>query len=147
MEAHNVVGRRAALRAGRPLSPRKIPSTDFWVDTRAIVRLEGLGLLKKIQWPHRDSKLILPACSLVPQPTTLPRARINRAPSYYSKLNVAHDWFCCSVLLQFRAIQFAAHGSCVAPRAYSFFSHNMWQRFPLPLNPLKPSDYYIYYPL
>jgi hypothetical protein len=25
-----------------------------WVHPRAVVRLEGLGLLKKIQWPHRE---------------------------------------------------------------------------------------------
>jgi hypothetical protein len=66
MEAHRVVRgwgshtfytigsqtavRLSALRAGRPLPPRKIPGTHFyenWVDPRAIVRLEGLGQLKK----------------------------------------------------------------------------------------------------
>jgi hypothetical protein len=40
------------------------------VDSRAIVRLEGLGQLKKIHligtWTHD-----LPACSIVPQPNTL----------------------------------------------------------------------------
>jgi hypothetical protein len=44
------------------------------VDPRAIVQLEGLGQLVKtnniIEIRTRD----LPACSLVPQPTTLPRA-------------------------------------------------------------------------
>jgi hypothetical protein len=40
----------------------------------AIVRLKGLGQLKKILigTPSRD----LPVCSIVPQPTTLPRARM-----------------------------------------------------------------------
>jgi hypothetical protein len=44
-----------------------------WVDPRAIVRLEGLGKLKQsndIGIRSRD----FPACSIVPQPTTLPRA-------------------------------------------------------------------------
>jgi hypothetical protein len=40
----------------------------------------------------------------------IPALRMNTV-SKYAKLNVAHDWFCCSVLLQFRAIQLAAHGS------------------------------------
>jgi hypothetical protein len=43
--------RLSALRAGRPLSPRKIPgifiSVRGCVDPRAIVRLEELGKLKK----------------------------------------------------------------------------------------------------
>jgi hypothetical protein len=42
---------------------------------RAIVRLERLVQLKKIQWPHRDSNY-LPACSIAPQPFTLPRVPI-----------------------------------------------------------------------
>jgi hypothetical protein len=66
----------SALRVGLPLPSRKIPGTHSvrgCVDPRAIVRLEGLGQLKK---PHltgtrsRD----LPACGVVLQPTTLPRA-------------------------------------------------------------------------
>jgi hypothetical protein len=39
------------------------------------VRLEGLGQLKKIHSPHRVRNL--PACSIVPQPTALPRALTN----------------------------------------------------------------------
>jgi hypothetical protein len=70
--------RLSALRAGRPLTPPGkfliVISVRGWVDPRAIVRLEGLGKLKKstelIVTRTRD----LPACSIVPQPTTLPRA-------------------------------------------------------------------------
>jgi hypothetical protein len=57
-----MAARLSALRAGRPLSPK------------AIVRLEGLGKLKK-----KSNDLIgtrtsdLPTCSMVPQPTALPR--------------------------------------------------------------------------
>jgi hypothetical protein len=63
------------------------------------VRLEELGQLKKshlIGTRTRD----LPACSIVPQPTTLPRAPGNRdthgqlhilmAPTYYGPLGKCH---------------------------------------------------------
>jgi hypothetical protein len=70
--------RLSALSAGRPLSLGiflVLISVRGWVDTRTTVRLEGLGRLKKksddlIGKRTRD----LPACSIVPQPTTLPRA-------------------------------------------------------------------------
>jgi hypothetical protein len=61
--------RLSALRAGKFLV---LISVTGWVDPRAIVRLEGLGQLKTndlIRNWTRD----LPACSIVPQPTTLPR--------------------------------------------------------------------------
>jgi hypothetical protein len=71
--------RLSALSTGRPLPPRKIPGTHFcWRLSRpqAIVRLEGLGQLKKsnefIGIRTRD----LPACSIVSQPTTLPHAPV-----------------------------------------------------------------------
>jgi hypothetical protein len=56
-------------------TPRKI-SIRGWVDPRGIVRLEGLGKLKKStsSWTRTGD---LPACSIVPQPTTLPRAAEN----------------------------------------------------------------------
>jgi hypothetical protein len=48
-----------------------------WVDPRAIVQLEGLGTLKKStsSGTRTDD---LPVCSIVPQPTTLPRAPEHR---------------------------------------------------------------------
>jgi hypothetical protein len=54
----------------RPLTlppTRKIPGTHFWVNPKVIVRLEGTG--------------DLPACSIEPQPTTLPRV----PPHFYVK--------------------------------------------------------------
>jgi hypothetical protein len=51
-------------------SLRKIPGTD--VDPRAIVRLEELGKLKKSTSSGTQTG-DLPACSIVPQSTTLPR--------------------------------------------------------------------------
>jgi hypothetical protein len=44
------------------------------VDTRAIVQLEGLGQLKTSTDVIVNRTRDLPACSIVPQPTTLPRA-------------------------------------------------------------------------
>jgi hypothetical protein len=65
--------RLSALCADHPLPPRRFLVLIFvrsWVDLRVILWLEGLGQLRnpvtsKIK-PHD-----LPACSIVPQPTTL----------------------------------------------------------------------------
>jgi hypothetical protein len=68
--------RLSALRAGRPLPPGRflvLISVRGWVDTRDIVRLEGLSQLKKIHLIGTRTR-DLPACCIVPQPTTLPRA-------------------------------------------------------------------------
>jgi hypothetical protein len=67
--------RLSALRAGRALPPRLI-SVRGWVDPRTIVRLEGLGQFKKIHLIGTRTR-DLPACSIVPQPTTVPRAPWN----------------------------------------------------------------------
>jgi hypothetical protein len=71
---------RSALRAGRPLPPERflvlisLISVRDRVDPRAIMLLEGLGQLKKSNDLIGDRIRDLPACSIVPQPTTLPRA-------------------------------------------------------------------------
>jgi hypothetical protein len=59
--------RLSGLCIGRPLPPGRFLVLIYvrgWVDSRAIVRLDLIG------FRTRD----LPACSIVPQPTTLPRA-------------------------------------------------------------------------
>jgi hypothetical protein len=97
--------RMSALRAGRPLPAGRflifIPVRS-WVDPRAIVRLERLRQLKKkiqlIETRTRD----LPACNIVPEPPTLPRAPLCRVDGLI-RLNFVYyncrALFCSSVRL------------------------------------------------
>jgi hypothetical protein len=58
------------------LYPKMIPGTQFCSRvrrTRAIVRLEGLGKLKKLKDLIGTRTRDLPTCSIVPQPSTLPQ--------------------------------------------------------------------------
>jgi hypothetical protein len=52
-------------------------SVPGWVDPRAIVRLERLDKLKKFNDLIRNRTRDLPVCSVVPQPSTLPRAPLS----------------------------------------------------------------------
>jgi hypothetical protein len=69
--------RLSALRAGRPLLPRKIPGTHFCY---RLSRAQGHCATGRIRSIEKLNYLIgnrtrdLPACSTVPQPTTLQRA-------------------------------------------------------------------------
>jgi hypothetical protein len=59
-----------------------------WVDPRVIVRLEGLATLKRTHLIGARSR-DLPAFSIVPQPTTLPRA-----PVLYGEIHITHLCIC-----------------------------------------------------
>jgi hypothetical protein len=69
--------RLSALRAGRSLPPRKIPGTQF---CQRLSRPQGHSAAGRIRSIEKSNDLIgirsrnFPACSIVPQPTTLPRA-------------------------------------------------------------------------
>jgi hypothetical protein len=90
--------RLSALCVGRPLPPgRFLILISVRIDPRAKVLLDELGKLKihLIGTRTRD----LPACSIVPQPTTLPRApyfgykgRYNQFQSddFYSEIKLTH---------------------------------------------------------
>jgi hypothetical protein len=69
-------GKVFSLTRRPPFTPQEDSSYSFllrgWVDSRAIVRLKGLGKLKKIHLIGTRTR-DLPVCSIVPQPTTLPR--------------------------------------------------------------------------
>jgi hypothetical protein len=67
-------------------------SVSVWVELRAIVRLEGLGQSK------RSSDLIgnrirdLPACSIVPQPSMLPRPPFIPMHTFPNLFSSYSDW-------------------------------------------------------
>jgi hypothetical protein len=88
--------RLSALRAGRPLVPGRflvLISGRGWVDPRARVRLERLGELKKTNDLIGNRTRDLPAFSIVPQPTTLLRARkcaintLDKVRAYWQEIN------------------------------------------------------------
>jgi hypothetical protein len=74
--------RLSALRAVCPLPPGRflvLISATGCVDPRVIVRLEGLGQLKKSNTFIGNRSHDLPVCSKVPQPTMVPRAIKHKA--------------------------------------------------------------------
>jgi hypothetical protein len=90
--------RSSALRASRPLPPERflvLISVRDWVDTRAIVWLEGLGKLKKkkIHLIRTRSHDLL-AYSIVPQPTTLSCAPYRSWQILYIRCSI-YIWEIC----------------------------------------------------
>jgi hypothetical protein len=82
----------SALRAGRPpFTPRKIPGTHFY---QRLSRPQGHSAAGRITSIEKSNYLIgkrtryFPACSIVPQPTTLPRSpRVFRIEEYFVSRN------------------------------------------------------------
>jgi hypothetical protein len=76
------MARLSAPLAGRFLPPGRflvLVSLRGWFDTRTIVRLEGLSKLKNsTSFITRTGDI--PACSIMPQPTTLPLAPLQISP-------------------------------------------------------------------
>jgi hypothetical protein len=72
-----MAARLSALRAGRPLPPKKIPDTHFCY---SLCRSHGNSATGRIRSIEKSNDLIgnrtggLPACSKVPQPNMLPSA-------------------------------------------------------------------------
>jgi hypothetical protein len=121
-----MAARLSALSAGHSLPPRRFLVHIFvrgWVEPRAIVRLEGLGKLKRsTSSGTRTSDL--PACSILPQPSTLPRALLHLVLSL--RLVDLHLHF----PLRFHGMMFTAHReySCRSAQA----DHSRSPQFYLP---------------
>jgi hypothetical protein len=93
----------SALRIGRPLPPGRflvLISVRDCVDPRTIVRLEGLGKLKKYNDLIENRTHDLPVCSTVPERTTVPRA----PPATHSSVNltvseiIKNNYYCVHFL-------------------------------------------------
>jgi hypothetical protein len=80
----------SALRAGRNLHHRKIPGTPYCYRLSGPQGHSGAGRIQSIEKIHLIGTRTreLPACSVVPQPTTLPRApEMNSHKSCYDVAN------------------------------------------------------------
>jgi hypothetical protein len=108
-----------------------------WVDPRAIVRLEGLGKLKKST--SSGTRIgDLPACSIVPQPTTLPRAPIYLSTSskwlfqyqyMYRGLLQGHEYGLGSRINKFSHYLFYSFSQLSVGQWWSDFKHQKWFEF------------------
>jgi hypothetical protein len=84
-----VAVRLSALRAGRPLPPRKISGTHLCL---RLSRPRGHNAAGNIRWIEESNDLIgnrnrdLSTCSIVPQPTMLPCA-----PSFFMNLYIQRE--------------------------------------------------------
>jgi hypothetical protein len=118
--------RLSAIRAGRPLPPRKIPDTHF---CQRLSRSQGHSAAGRIRSISKSNDLIgirtrdLPVCSIVPQSTTLTCVPVN----YKCRPNVCRKFkIKCSIFLTLLLILLFFIGLFCTSLFFSFYSFSRY---------------------
>jgi hypothetical protein len=118
--------RLSALRADLPLPPGRflvLISVRGWVDPRNIVRLEGLGKLKKSNDLIGNRTGVFPACSIAP--LFLNFLCLDEDGKYYKSSCLKHLWEC--VVIKLWRTSLRNHWEVIL-----HFQHRMWTRSAIP---------------